>query len=546
MQKICSKCGKANAHTTKECVACHTPMTIRFNTKFIVGTEQMTFEGLFEEVHALKNRISVIENRHDSLQKDFDVKFSNMVKEELKKQSKKQQEAVAVKKVVAEKRVTDHPDTIAELEKVFREIQQKYAQAQQAKNYQLMADLAYEGKKVRRRITRLQEAEKAKDTTKEEKVKTENVKDIQKEEPKDEAPKKEPQKEAEKKETSKKEVKHDENWATIATLEQELAQIWRARRKALQKGMLEKAAQLFEAEKAIEERLMGLKNSGEEKEENNNDAYDPKHYKKEEEKEEEEKTVEGEKAEAQEKEEPQKEEKEEANKEEPKEKETPKLDDRIEKAKAEYQRKVAQQQKQQKKVKPKKVKPKRTGPSVMEQFFAPIVSGYKYVVGKYEQFKKENKLPLFFLTLAGIAALLFGFGFLVQYSAVTYFGTFSTQVKVGFGFLSSFTTMGIGIYLIRKNKKFREFGSALIGLGLALNYLFIYFLAPVISSTAGFAIILLNTIMAVVLALKYEAKIIAILSLVGGALSPLYLQSSGENTIIYFAYLWILSASSIF
>lgn len=536
MQKICSACGATNSQTTKECVACHTPLTIRFDTKFVVGKEQMTFEGLFEEVHALKNRISLIEMRHGNLEESFKARFPEMVKEELKKQPKKQQEALAIKKIVAQKQVTDLPSTIQELETVLGEIQEKYAQAQQVKNHELMADLAYEKKKIQRKIAKLEQTETRKEEPKTEQVITEKVKDLLEKDAKEEQ--KEELKELEKKpkkEENSKKVKHDENWATIAQLEQELARIWHARRRALQKGLLEKSAKLFEQEQEIEERLLSLKGdkSQEDKEEQKTDNknYDPEHYK---DKEEEETRPEN----NLETKELQKEEKEAKE-------QNATLENKIEEAKKTYREKVAKKQKT-KQPKPKKVKPQRTGPSALEQFFAPVVSGYNYVVGKYQQFKKENKLPLFFLTLAGIAALLFGFGFLVQYSAVTYFGTFSTQVKVGFGFLCSFATMGIGVYLFGKNKKFREFGSALIGLGLALNYLFVYFLAPVMSSTMGFVLILINTAAAVVLALKYEAKIIAVLSLVGGALSPLYLQSSGENTIIYFAYLWILSASSIF
>lgn len=532
MQKICSKCGVKNPHTTKECVACHTPLMIKFDTKFIIGNEQMTFEGLFEEVHALKNRISVIEMRHDSLQEDFKTRFPAIVEEELKKQPKQKQEALAVKKEVAQKQVTDTPNTIQQLEEILGELQTKHVQAQATKNYALMASLAYEQKKVERKIASLQKTKPAKEEPKKEEAKTEevtteNVKDSQKEQPiKEEVKELKEEPETEKEQPQKK-VKHDENWATIAQLEQELARIWQARRRALQKGLLEKSAELFEQEKEIEEQLLKLKEKGKdskEEQKTDNKAYDPEHYKEEEE-EEQKKPLE----------EPEKEQKQPQN-----------LTQKIEEAQNTYKQKAAETKQKVKQAKPKKVKPQRTGPSAMEQFFAPIMSGYNYVVGKYQQFKKENKLPLFFLTLAGIAALLFGFGFLVQYSAVTYFGTFSTQVKVGFGFLCSFSTMGIGVYLYGKNKKFREFGSALIGLGLALNYLFVYFLAPLMSSTMGFAFILLNTIAAIVLALKYEAKIIAVLSLVGGALSPLYLQSSGENTIVYFAYLWILSASSIF
>ncbi len=197
----------------------------------------------------------------------------------------------------------------------------------------------------------------------------------------------------------------------------------------------------------------------------------------------------------------------------------------------------------------KVVKPKREGPSAAEQFFAPLVSAVAFVENKYAEYKKEGKLSLFFLTVAGIVTLLFGFGFLAQYSAVTYFGSYLTQIKVGLGFICSAAAIGIGIRLIKQDKKFEEFGQALMGLGLSLNYLFIYFLSadpPLISSTIGFVLIFINTAVSVVLSLRYESKIIAILALLGGALAPSYLKSTGDSTHIYFAYLWFLCAASAY
>jgi hypothetical protein len=197
----------------------------------------------------------------------------------------------------------------------------------------------------------------------------------------------------------------------------------------------------------------------------------------------------------------------------------------------------------------KVMKPKRVGPSAAELFFAPLISAVAFVENKYSEYKKEGKLSLFFLTVAGIVTLLFGFGFLAQYSAVTYFGSYLTQIKVGVGFLCSSAAIGIGIRLIKQDKKFEEFGQALMGLGLSLNYLFIYFLSadpPIVSSTVGFVLIFLNTAVSVALSLRYESKIIAVLALLGGALAPSYLHSTGESTHIYFAYLWLLCASSAY
>lgn len=201
----------------------------------------------------------------------------------------------------------------------------------------------------------------------------------------------------------------------------------------------------------------------------------------------------------------------------------------------------------------KTVSPRKTvkavpeGPTPIEQFFAPLNNGIAFLTQRYNQYKEEGKLPLFFLTIAGIVTLLFGFGFLAQYSAVTYFGDYLMQIKIGFGFVCSTAAIGIGIKLIGKKADFAAFGQALMGLGLSLNYLFIYFLSAepaLISSTVGFILIFVNTAISIGLSFKFNSKIIAFLALLGGAFAPSYLQSTGENTHIYFFYLWLLCVAS--
>jgi hypothetical protein len=196
---------------------------------------------------------------------------------------------------------------------------------------------------------------------------------------------------------------------------------------------------------------------------------------------------------------------------------------------------------------PRTVKAEPQGPTPVEQFFAPLTNGIEFIKQRYNQYKEEGKLPLFFLTITGIVTLLFGFGFLAQYSAVTYFGDYLMQIKIGFGFVCSAAAIAIGIRLISKKADFAAFGQALMGLGLSLNYLFIYFLSvepALISSTVGFVLIFVNTAISIGLSLKFNSKIIAFLALFGGAFAPSYLQSTGENTHIYFFYLWLLCVAS--
>jgi uncharacterized membrane protein len=183
--------------------------------------------------------------------------------------------------------------------------------------------------------------------------------------------------------------------------------------------------------------------------------------------------------------------------------------------------------------------------AALSRFFAPLNAAMKFASDKYAEFKAQNKLPLFFLTLVGVVVLLFGMGFLVQYSANTWFGTLAAQAKASVGLAGSLVLLGIGAYLIRRNEIFRDFGAALVGLSVSINYLLIYYLSDTLSPSMGFGLIALNSLFSFGLAVYYRSPIIAVLSLVGGALSPMYLQETGSSKLIYFSYLWVLSLVAV-
>ncbi|PWJ34186.1 DUF2339 domain-containing protein [Sediminitomix flava] len=182
-------------------------------------------------------------------------------------------------------------------------------------------------------------------------------------------------------------------------------------------------------------------------------------------------------------------------------------------------------------------------------WLAPISEAFGLLSGIYFRYKKEGKLPILFMTLAGVVAMLFGFGYLMQY-ALPKFGKWAEVVKVGSGFLSGVAVIVVGFRLFFRDQKYEDFGSALVGLGLALNYLMIYFMSglgefPSLSSSLlGFILVVLNTGLGVFLALRLEAKIIAVLFLFGGAYAPFYLSST-ENGQLYFLYLWFLTLGAI-
>ncbi|MEO1049291.1 MAG: DUF2339 domain-containing protein [Bacteroidota bacterium] len=175
----------------------------------------------------------------------------------------------------------------------------------------------------------------------------------------------------------------------------------------------------------------------------------------------------------------------------------------------------------------------------------------EFPIRLYRHYKAEQKLPIFFMTLSGILALLFGFGYLMQYSINHYFGDYSEYIKTGFGFVFSSGVLVWAIKLTRKDKeKYGEFGSALMGMVVALNYLFIYFLSDIaipfrLPAYAGFLMILMNSALGAFLALRHHTKVVAILFLIGGSFSPIYLDSS-EPSILFYLYVGMISITSLF
>jgi hypothetical protein len=184
----------------------------------------------------------------------------------------------------------------------------------------------------------------------------------------------------------------------------------------------------------------------------------------------------------------------------------------------------------------------------IKELLNPIYEGIEFVFEAYAKYKSEGKLPIFFMTIAGIIAILFGFGYLMQLSLI-YLGAYQILVKIGLGFITAIVLGAIGIRLSRKEKILKEYGAALIALGIILNYLMIYFMSdlgdfPIFSSgVLGFSLICINTLVSIYFSLKYDSKVIAIISLIGGAFTPLYLNAMGDGTL-YYLYLWFLAVGS--
>ncbi|MCC5944957.1 MAG: DUF2339 domain-containing protein [Bernardetiaceae bacterium] len=177
----------------------------------------------------------------------------------------------------------------------------------------------------------------------------------------------------------------------------------------------------------------------------------------------------------------------------------------------------------------------------LNDLFLPFLQVQKLFTTAYTHYKTQNKLPVFFMTLGGILALLFGFGYLMQYSI-----SFYEPLKYIFSFAAAFIVIGIGFGLRLKNQeKYGEFASSLIGLGISINYIVVYAFGEELGGMlmAGI-LIFINTAFAHFWAYRYETKILMVVSLGGGVLATV-LTPILSMPLIYLAYLSLFSLSAL-
>ncbi len=146
--------------------------------------------------------------------------------------------------------------------------------------------------------------------------------------------------------------------------------------------------------------------------------------------------------------------------------------------------------------------------------------------------------------LIGALALIIGFGFFLQYAFENQWIT--EEIRVIAGAVVGFLLVLGGVYYYRKAMP--VFAQGLLGTGIAILYLSIYaafnFYA-LISQPLALVFMSLVTIMAFLLALKYDSPAISLLGLIGGFLTPFMLSSDQDNPLGLFTYLAILDLGLI-
>ncbi|MCU8011703.1 DUF2339 domain-containing protein [Shewanella sp. SM74] len=176
---------------------------------------------------------------------------------------------------------------------------------------------------------------------------------------------------------------------------------------------------------------------------------------------------------------------------------------------------------------------------------APFAAVNEQVKSFYHHYQAKGLGPVFLMTVAGIITLTLGFGYLLQYSINHWF---SELGKALLGFASANAIIAGGIFIRQKRAGMADFGSGIVGLGLILNYLCAYFIGPyfeLIPNSASFILLLLITLAGYGLSMRLDAKVIAVIALVGGSTAPMMLLSQSYVPLLYLPYLLLIGAGAL-
>lgn len=140
----------------------------------------------------------------------------------------------------------------------------------------------------------------------------------------------------------------------------------------------------------------------------------------------------------------------------------------------------------------------------------------------------------------GVLILFFGVGFLLKYAYDQ--GRLPVQVRLAAVAVCGFAMLYVGWRLLDRR---RLYGLILQGGGIGLLYLDVYFalrLYGLIGATPGFAAFMALGIVATLLAVRQDAKVLAVLGLTGAFLAPILASSGSGDHVLLFSYYTLLNA----
>jgi uncharacterized membrane protein len=152
----------------------------------------------------------------------------------------------------------------------------------------------------------------------------------------------------------------------------------------------------------------------------------------------------------------------------------------------------------------------------------------------------EERMGQKWLLAIGILTMVFGVGYFLKYSFDQ--GWVGPAGRVTMAYVWGIAFLIAGDWF--RKKDLEKFGLPLIGGGIAVLY-FSTFAAfqiyQIFGQTLSFGLMVLITMLACVLAIRYDTKWLAVLGLVGGFLTPIMLSTGHDNQIALMTYMTILN-----
>ncbi|WNJ17856.1 hypothetical protein [Pontibacter sp. G13] len=203
--------------------------------------------------------------------------------------------------------------------------------------------------------------------------------------------------------------------------------------------------------------------------------------------------------------------------------------------------------------------PKAASPSPLSIWLAdfmkawvggPIGQLWSHLIMIWKHYSEKGQVPALLMTLGGVLTLLFGFGYLLQFTE----GAIFESLRIGATLASATGLMWWGMRLSRGNLIFREFGAALMGLSISLNYLVCWFVSADAGGTLlpvswaepiGMLGIVLNTAWALWVAIRFETRIVAVVMLFGGSLTP-YVLAQFQFGWFHGVYMILLTVGTLY
>lgn len=151
----------------------------------------------------------------------------------------------------------------------------------------------------------------------------------------------------------------------------------------------------------------------------------------------------------------------------------------------------------------------------------------------------EYAIASVWLLRVAIVILVLTGVFFINYSIAK--GWLGPVARVSGIFLAGLFMLGVGVKMA--NKKYHQIALGLMGGGLAMLYLGVFAgfaKFKIIDATPGFALMIIVTFAAGVLAVRLDSLLVAVLGVVGGYMTPIMINSGSGNLPGLYAYMLML------